>query len=176
MDVIESEAGAGASGRSIWRSIRWPMVFLCCWLNCHCALRPIPRDLALYVNHDIYAIAELENSGLQRYGALTGNNYISDAALRHALDMEIIPAYTRFATLVCQIEPQTEPVQKLHALYRKAVNFRLQGFRVVLLAIDTQDPDLMRQANGMLDQGQHFITQWRTLLAQMAGQYGMERD
>jgi len=147
---------------------------MCCWLSCQCALRPVPRDLAVYVNHDLYAIAELEDLGLKRYAALTGDNYISDAALRDALDMEIIPAYTRFETLACQIEPQTEPVRNLHSFYRKAATFRLQGLRMVMLAIDTQDPYVVRQANRMLDQGQQAIEQWRARLAQMAGQYGLE--
>ena len=157
-------------GPRVW----WPILLVCSLTICQCALRPVPRDLATYVNRDIYGIAQLENLGLQRYASLTGDNYVSDAALREALDKEILPAYGRFVDLPRRIEPRTEPVRKLHALYRKAAGYRLKGFRMVLLAIDTQDPDLVRQANQMLDQGQKSVAQWRALLADMTTRYGLE--
>jgi hypothetical protein len=159
---------------SILISIRWPLMLLCCGLFSHCALRPIPRDLAVYVNRDIYAVAELENLGLKRYAALTGDNYISDTALREALAKEIIPAYSQFADLARRIEPKTEPVQKLHSLYRKAADYRLKGFRMILQAVDTQDRYLVSQANRMLDQGRQFIEQWRASLVELTAQYGLE--
>ena len=159
-----------AVGHRFW----WPILLLCSMTFWQCALRPIPKDLATYINRDIYGIAQLENSGLQRYAGLTGDNYVSDAALKEALDEEILPAYVRFADLTCRIEPRTEPVRKLHTLYRKAAGYRLKGFRMVLMAIDAQDPDLVRQANQMLDQGQAYISQWRALLAEMTTRYGLE--
>lgn len=159
--------------RSIGFVIRWTILFLCCYISGHCALRPTPRDLTAYINRDIYGIAELEEMALKRYGELTGDNYISDEALRTALEAEIIPAYKRFATLAESVKPQTKPVQRLHGIYRKAAALRLQGFRMVLLALETQDPDLVRQANRMLKQGQHFIAQWQASMTDMTEQYGL---
>ncbi len=174
MPIIGPEAISGTSCRTIFGGIRWAVLLLCGWLSWQCALRPVPRDLAAYVNRDICGIAELERHALKRYDELTGERYISDQSLRDALDEEIIPAYERFSSLVSQIAPQTESVQKLHAFYRKAADFRLQGLRMVMLAIDTQDPLVVRHANRMLAQGQESIDQWRARLAQMAGQYGLE--
>lgn len=174
MNKVDPRAATGFSGRCLNRGMQWAVVILCSWISWQCALRPVPRDLATYVNRDIYAIAELESLALKRYDALTGDNYVSDTALRHALDSEIIPAYSRFSSLIDQIEPQTEPVRNLHAFYRNAANFRLQGLRMVMLAIDTQDPLVVRHANRMLAQGQHAVDQWRARLASMAGQYGLE--
>jgi hypothetical protein len=161
-------------GRRMGRAIQRAGLLLCCWLACQCALRPVPRDLAVYVNRDIYGIVGLEDLGLQRYAAVTGEHYISDAVLKETLDRDILPAYKHFADLVGRIEPQTQSVQNLHALYCKAVNFRLQGFRLVLLAIDNQDPDVIRQANRMFKQGQDCIAQWRTRLAELTARYGLE--
>lgn len=174
MGKIEPGAGSGFLGRIKNRGPQWAVLLLLAWICWSCALRPVPRDLAAYVNRDIYAIAELESLALKRYDAVTGENYTSDAKLRQALDSEIIPAYSRFSSLINQIEPQTEPVKHLHAFYRHAANLRLQGLRMVMLAIDTQDPLVVRHANRMLTQGQHAIDQWRTRLAQLAGQYGLE--
>lgn len=174
MGKDRSDASKSASRRRIGPGLRWPMLLLCCWLVTHCALRPIPRDLAVYVNRDIYGIAELEDLGLRRYADLTGDNYVSDQALRQALETEIIPAYAHFAELTGRIKPRTAPVQELHSLFREAAALRLQGFRTILLAIDTQDPVMVRQANGMLDQGQRLIARWQARLANMAGQYGLE--
>lgn len=159
--------------RSIKFSIRWTIVLFCCYISSHCALRPIPRDLATYVNRDIYGIAELERMALKRYEQQTGANYSSDQALRASLDTQIIPVYRRFTDLVGQIKPDTEPVQKLHAKYRNGTALRLQGFRTILLAIDTQDPDLLRQANRLLDQGQRLVKLWQEDVAAMAKQHGL---
>lgn len=174
MSKIESDAGQMGPIRSFGLIIRWPFLLLCCLIASQCALRPTPRDLSVYINRDIHGIAELENMALQRYGELTGDNYISDTALRDALDAEIIPVYKRFTVLAGKIKPRAEMVQNLHALYRKAAAFRLQGFRTVLLAIDSQDPDLILEANRMLDQGQNFIQQWQARQFDMAGQHGLE--
>jgi hypothetical protein len=150
------------------------ILLLCCWLTSQCTLRPIPRDLAVYVNRDIYGIADLENQALKRYAGLTGDNYISDRVLRDSLDTEIIPEYKHFVDLAGHIEPRSEPVQKLHALYCEAAALRLRGFRTVLLAIDTGDPDMVRQANRLLDQGQRLIARWQSRLNQMSAEYGLE--
>lgn len=160
--------------RYIGLSIRWTMVFICGYISSHCALRPLPRDLATYVNRDIYGIAELEGIALERYDQHTGANYTSDQALRVSLHTQIIPIYRRFNDLVGRIKPKTEAVQKLHAGYRNAAALRLQGFRTILLAIDTQDPALLRQANRMLDQGRRRVKQWQESVTAMAKQHGLE--
>lgn len=155
--------------------IRWLLLLLCCWAVTQCALRPVPRDLAIYVNRDVGGIAGLEEQGLKRYAELTGENYVSDQALRRALESQVIPAYERFSVLADGIEPRTEPVRELHALYRRAATLRLQGFRMILLAIDTQDHDLVRQANRMLEEARQLIARWQEHLDDMAGQYGLRR-
>jgi hypothetical protein len=175
MGRIVFEQGPGAVIRAIGRNIRWPILILCCWSATQCALRPVPRDLAVYINRDVNEIAGLEEVGLKRYTGLTGKNYISDKALRQALESQIIPAYTRYLALADEINPQTEPVRQLHSLYRRAAALRLRGFRTILLAIDTQDPDLVRPANRMLDNARKLVAQWQARLDRMAGQYGLER-
>lgn len=174
MGLIGTQIRVIFTCQSIGFGIRWTIFLICCYISVHCALRPTPRDLTAYINRDIYGIAELEEMALKRYKELTGDNYISDEVLRTALETEIIPVYERFATLAVSVKPQTKPVQRLHGIYRKAAALRLQGFRMVLLALDTQDPDLVRQANRMLKQGQHFIGQWQASMTDMAEQYGME--
>lgn len=151
------------------------MVLLCCWAVTQCALRPVPRDLATYVNRDVGGIAGLEELGLRRYAELTGANYVSDQALRRGLESQVIPVYKRFSVLAEEIKPRTEPVRQLHALYRRAATLRLQGFRLILLAIDTQEPDLIRKANRMLEEARQLISQWQGRLDKMGGQYGLRR-
>jgi hypothetical protein len=175
MGRIERKEGFNTAMRAIGRNIQWPILLLCCWSVTQCALRPVPRDLAVYINRDVDGIAGLEEVGLKRYAELTGDNFVSDQALRQGLESRVIPAYRRFSVLADEIRPHTEPVRQLHALYREAATLRLQGFRTILLAIDTQDPDLIRQANRMLEEAQQLITQWRAGLDRMAGQYGLKR-
>jgi hypothetical protein len=159
--------------RSSHWGMQWTIALLCCYMLTHCALRAAPRDLATYINHDIYGIAELEKITLGRYAELTGVNYISDPVLQSSLQTEIIPVYTHFAELVRKIRPQTKQVRKLHAVYCRAVRYRLQGFRTILTAIETEDPDLVQHANHMLDQGRQLVAQWREQLADMSDQFGL---
>lgn len=175
MGRMELEGSREAIVRTIDRKIRWPIVLLCCWTVIQCALRPIPRDLAVYVNRDVGGISGLEEQGLKRYADLTGANFVSDQALRQALESQVIPAYTRFSVLVDAIKPRTEPVKQLHSLYRQAATLRLQGFRTILLAIDTQDPDLVRQANRSLDMARQLTARWQEGVERLAVQYGLER-
>jgi hypothetical protein len=175
MGRMESAKSAGGAARAFGGIIRWPMMLLCCWAVTQCALRPIPRDLAVYVNRDVDGIAGLEEMGLKRYAELTGENYVSDQALHQGLESQVIPIYTRFSVLAHGIEPRTEPVRQLHALYRQAATLRLQGFRTILLAIDTQDPVLVRQANHMLERAGQLIAQWQERLDTMAATYGLRR-
>jgi len=141
-----------------------------------CALSPSPRDLSIYLNRDIYAIAELETIALSCYAAQTGANYVSDQSLSSALASNIIPVYERFSHLAGRIEPQTRPVQALHSLYLKAASLRMRGFRTILLALDTQDSLLVQEANRMLAQGQHDVVLWRTEMADLAKGYGLKLD
>ena len=67
-------------------------------------------------------------------------------------------------------------VRKLHTIYRSAVSLRLQGFRTILMAIDTNDPHLVLQANRMLDRGQQLVTQWQEQLVEMSEQYGLVKQ
>ena len=91
------------------------------------------------------------------------------------MESQVIPAYERFSALADGIEPRTGPVRELHALYRRAATLRLQGFRMILLAIDTQDHDLVRQANRMLEEARQLIARWQERLDDMAGRYGLRR-
>lgn len=152
------------------------MAVLCCWLFGGCALSPLPRDLAIYLNRDIYAIAELETIALSCYAAQTGTNFVSDQSLRSALASNIIPAYERFSHLAGRIEPQTRPVQALHALYLKAAALRMRGFRTILFALETHDSVLVQEANRMLAQGEHDVVLWRTEMADLAKGYGLKLD
>jgi hypothetical protein len=172
---MESEESAGSAIRAFGGIMRLSMVLLCCWAVTQCALRPIPRDLAVYVNRDVDGIAGLEELALRRYAGMTGDNYVSDQALRRALETQVIPVYERFSVLADGIRPRTEPVRRLHALYRQAATLRLRGFRMILLAIDTRDPDLVRQANRLLEQARQLIVQWRDRLDRMAEAYELRR-
>ena len=156
------------------RRMRRIVFFLSCFLLCHCALRPVPRDLASYVNRDIYNITALEGTALKAYDMSTGGNYRSDQVLRNVLDTEVIPTYSRFVQLTGRIRPETIAVRDLHGIYRNAAGLRLQGFRTVLLALDTSDPDMIRQANRMLDQGQNLFRQWQEKVATMTRQYDLQ--
>ncbi len=138
-----------------------------------CLADNVTRDLGLYVNRDVNAIADLEQGCLERYRSVSGENYTNDDTLYRVLKGEILPVYSDFCGLAFRIEPQTEAVKRIHSYYLEAAHYRLQGFRTVALAIESADPALIRVANENFTKAARAAAKWRSSVGEMAELYGI---
>ncbi len=138
-----------------------------------CLADNVTRDLGLYVNRDVNSIAGLEQGCLERYRCVSGQNYKNDDTLYRVLKGEILPVYSSFCGLAFRIEPQTEAVRRLHSYYLEAAHYRLQGFRTVVLAIESGDPDLIRVANENFTKASRAAAKWRSRVDGMAELHGI---
>ena len=132
---------------------------------------PVAIDLANYVNQGVLRIAELEQKSLERYAAVTGANYKGDQQVYDALKDWIIPLYTRFANGLRKIRPETEEVRNLHGIYIRSSASLLDAFKMLEIAIESNDPSMIPSVNEKVEKGRMENERWRRELGALAQKY-----
>jgi len=139
-----------------------------------CATDKVALDLTNYLNQGVLNIAELEEKSLARYASVTGSNYKNDQTTYEALRDYVIPLYKRFIRGLRALQPETEEVRSLNRIYIDGAESLLEGFKLVMLAIDTQDASLIRPANEYLEKGRLENERWRKELIALAGKHDVK--
>ena len=142
-------------------------IWMLCFFFCGCATDKVGMDLVEYVNQGILSISGLEIHALKRYAAVTGKNYTTEDRVYQALKDEVIPEYKRFEHLLGKIHPKTEEVGELHGVYLKGAAYLLEGFKMKMLALETNQKPLMRTANEKIEKGAP-LEYSRQLMTEMA--------
>ena len=159
---------------SIQIIFRVSIIIICLWLF-GCAAGAVETDLVNYINQNVMGVAEVEQAALARYADVSGENYISDQALYRTLKREVIPTYTEFVNVLHRIEPQTDAVKQLHAKFINGATYRLRGFQTIMGGIRSQDAQVIRAANSLLDEGAFELEKWRSELQQLYETYGIRQ-
>ena len=136
-----------------------------------CATDKVAVDLTNYLNQGVMGIAELEQKSLAHYASVTGSNYKNDQTTYEALRDYVIPLYKRFIRGLRALQPETEEVRNLNRIYIDGAESLLEGFKLVMLAIETQDASLIRPANEYLQKGRLENEKWRKELIALAGKH-----
>jgi hypothetical protein len=93
-----------------------------------------------------------------------------------ALTEIIIPTYREF---VNGIEPitlrlKTKEVRDLNEKYVEAVDLQMNGFLILINAIETQDSSLVVQFNERLDRGRRLVREWQIELQDLCNKNGIK--
>jgi hypothetical protein len=139
-----------------------------------CATDKVQVDLTSYLNQGVMNIAELEQKSLARYAAVTGNNYKNDQTTYEALRDYVIPLYERFIRGLRVLHPETEEVRNLNRTYIEGAESLLEGFKLVMIAIETKDSSLIRPANEYLEKGRLENEKWRTELIALGNEHDVK--
>ena len=139
-----------------------------------CATDKVALDLTNYLNQGVLNIAELEQKSLTRYASVTGSNYKNDETTYEALRDYVIPLYARFIRGLRALQPETEEVRNLNRIYIDGADSLLEGFKLVMIAIETQDVSLIRPANEYLNKGRLENERWRKELIALADKHGVK--
>lgn len=159
---------------SIANMCRFVAVLMCLWLVA-CAAGAVEKDLVNYINQNIMGVVEVEQAALERYAAVSGENYVSDQVLYNTLKREVIPTFAEFVDVLHRIEPETDVVKALHAKFINGATYRLRGFQTIMGGIRSQDAQVIRAANGLLDEGALEIEKWQTELHHLYEMYGIRQ-
>jgi len=139
-----------------------------------CATDKVALDLTNYLNQGVLNIAELEEKSLARYAAVTGSNYRDDQTTLEALRDYVIPLYRKFIRGLRALQPETQEVRELNRIYVDGADSLLEGFKLVMLAIEKQDASLIRPANEYLEKGRLENERWRNEVIALAGKHGVK--
>ena len=139
-----------------------------------CATDPVAIDLANYVNQGVLRISELEQKSLQRYASVTGLNYKSDKEVYDALKDWVIPLYKRFVDGLRSIRPQTDEVRSLNWIYINASQSLLDGFKMLMIAIETKQFDMIPSVNENIERGRLENERWRRELVALSQKYSIK--
>jgi hypothetical protein len=141
-----------------------------------CAADPVALDLTRYVNQGVLQIAELERKSLEQYAAVTGPNYKSDEEVYATLQNWVIPLYTRFLQELRKIRPETQEVRELHRTYILGAESLLDGFKLLMLAIELKDPSLIKAVNEKLEKGRVENERWSREMAFLYEKHGLRPE
>lgn len=159
---------------SIQIMCRTTVAAMCLWLF-GCAPGAVEKDLVNYINQDVLGVVAVEQAALARYAGVSGENYVSDQELYDTLKREVVPTFTEFVNVLHRIEPETETVKQLHARFINGSTYRLRGFQTIMGGIRSQDAQVIRAANSLLDEGALEIEKWRMELQQLYDTYGIRQ-
>ena len=141
-----------------------------------CATDKVQVDLTNYLNQGVMNIAELEQKSLARYASVTGSNYKNDQTTYEALRDYVIPLYERFIRGLRALHPETEEVRNLNRTYIEGGESLLEGFKLVMIAIETKDASLIRPANDYLEKGRLENEKWRSDLIALGSEHGVKPE
>jgi hypothetical protein len=159
---------------SIQRICCVAILIICLWLL-GCAPGSVEKDLVNYINQDVMGVVAVEQVALARYAAVSGDNYVSDQELYNTLEHEVVPTFMEFVNVLHRIEPETDTVKQLHAKFVNGTAYRLRGFQTIMGGLRSQDAQVIRAANSLLDEGALEIEKWHIELQQLYKTYGIRQ-
>jgi len=168
---MEKSFGAGFRSIGILILVLLPAALFGC-----AATSPAAIDLANYVNQGVLRISELEQKSLERYASVTGPNFKSNEELYDALKERVIPLYSRFVAELRKIRPETDEVKNLHRIYIGASTSMLDGFKMLMIAIETKEFDMIPSVNEKIERGRIENERWRRELVALSKRYKIKLE
>jgi hypothetical protein len=140
------------------------------------ATSPAAIDLANYVNQGVLRYSELEKKSLERYASVTGANFKSNEELYDALKERVIPLYSRYVAELRKIRPETDEVRNLHWIYIHGSTSMLDGFKMLMIAIETKQFDMIPSVNESIERGRLESERWRRELVALSKRYQIKLE
>ena len=141
-----------------------------------CSSDPVQKDLLNYVYTELPKVASLETEAVNGYASVSGENYTSDSAMYYTIKQTVLPKYEEFNTKLNTIQPSTPEVKAMHQEYINAAGDQMEAFKLICLAIEKQDPEIIKQANSDLAKGRALLEVWRNDLDEQCKKHDIKLD
>jgi hypothetical protein len=138
-----------------------------------CSSDDVQKDLLNYVNKEMPKLSPLENEAIAAYDGVAGNNYKNDSIMYNVIKQTVIPKYGEFTTNLASIKPATKEVTAMNDEYVKAASDQLEGFKLICLAIEKKDPEIIKQANSDIDKARNLLGLWKDDLNEQCKKHGV---
>lgn len=133
----------------------------------------VQDDLLDYINVELVKVTDLENEAVSAYESVSGTNYTNDNTMYQTMVNTVIPKYEQFLSILESIEPETQEVMDIHQTFLDGARLQMDGFNLVVEALEKQDRDLVNTANEKLNQGKSYIDQFQSDLQALAQENGV---
>jgi hypothetical protein len=130
---------------------------------------PVAVDLKQYAE-TMVPLLETETAAWDAYNNVTGKNYKNDPMLKHALQKDVIPKTKQFLDTLEMIRPRTNAVSGLNQLYIMRATSSLEGFELLLTALNRRDVSLVDEANNKTQQSGLYYLKWEKKLKELKGE------
>jgi hypothetical protein len=148
-------------------------IFLGFFLFNSCATEQVAENVVTYTNQGLLNIAELERKALENYASVIGENYTNDERLYEELKNNVVPLYSRFVNGLRNINPDEEEIKRVHRIYLYGADLLLDGFKTMMLGIETNNKMVIEQANEKIIKGSEEVNRWKLALYELYKKYGV---
>jgi len=139
-----------------------------------CFSDPIQDDLMNYVNKEMTTAFELEATAVTAYDQVSGINYTDDVTMYDALVLTVIPTYNEFIKELNTVPIDTEELREIHEIYIEGADLQYNAFVKIVRALETQDPLLIEEANGMLEEARSLLREYQNEIDKLAKEHDVE--
>jgi hypothetical protein len=136
---------------------------------------PVKEDLLAYINTELPKIATYEADTIAAYEAVSGDNYTDDYTMYEVLTTTIIPTYRELVKGIeaITLRLKTKEVRDLNEKYVEAADTQMNGFVILMNALETQDSSLIVPFNERLDHGRRLTREWLIELQDLCSKNGV---
>jgi len=138
-----------------------------------CSSDDVQKDLLNYINTELPKVSTLEREAIAAYESISGGNYTSDSTMYYTIKQTVLPKYEEFSSRLAAIRPATEEITAMHGEYVKAAGDQMEAFKLICLAIEKQDAEVIKQANSDLSQARNLIDLWTKDLEEKCKKHGI---
>jgi len=139
-----------------------------------CFNDPIQDDLMDYVNKEMLTAFELEATAVSAYDQVSGLNYSDDITMYDALVSTVIPTYNEFIKELNSVPIETSELREIHEIYIKGADLQYNAFVKIVRALETQDPLLIEEANGMLEEARSLLREYQNEIDKLAEEHNVD--
>jgi hypothetical protein len=137
---------------------------------------PVKDDLLLYINTELPNIVVYETDAVAAYESVSGDNYTDDYTMYETLTETVIPTYRKLVEGIeaITLRLKTNEVRDLNEKYVEAADTQMNGFIVLMTALETQDGSLIVGFNERLDKGRRLTREWQIELQALCDKNGVK--
>ena len=135
----------------------------------------VSKDLENYIENQMPALETAEENIINSFNSELNNKSSGDDALLKALNEEVIPCSDELIEAAKAVEPKTDELNQVHAIYIDAMTSQNQGFKKLAEAIsNNSNADMAKEANALLTKSDETCNTFVKELHKLADEHDYE--
>lgn len=136
----------------------------------------LKNDIVEFVNEELPAIKEERDNAINTYNAYFSSENMDLNAFLNDLNSTAIPGMEAYIEKLSAIEVSTEEVAALKDLYLQSSRKQYEAMRLVVSAIESENPEYLTQADTLIAESDSLLIQYESQLKILAVDNGITID